>query len=104
MIEKSDSSSSDYPKTIYLSSCKSKKKKNDIASKAFEIHVFKLGRKSEILQLIIIIIIINGVIFLQKPKLFSFEELSNVVELVSVEAAPTARYGRKINIIECCWF
>ena len=39
--------------------------------------------------------------------LVSVEELFNVVELVSVEDASSARfsrYGMKINILECCRF
>ena len=49
---------------------------------------------------------ISRVIFLQKQFLVSAEELLNVLELVSVEYVPYARFarhGRKVNILECCW-
>ena len=54
----------------------------------------------------------NGVIFFKKmyvsvEDLLNVEELLNIVELVSVEDAPSARsarYGMKINILECCRF
>ena len=42
-----------------------------------------------------------------KKMYVSVEELLNIVELVSVEDAPSARsarYGMKINILECCRF
>ena len=42
-----------------------------------------------------------------KNMLVSVEELLNVVELVSVEDVPSARfahYGMKISILECCRF
>ena len=48
---------------------------------------------------------LNEVNFSQKNLLVSVEELGNVVEQESFEVSPFnrfARYGRKINILECC--
>ena len=46
-------------------------------------------------------------LFYLKKLLVSFDDLFSVVELVSVEHAPHARFvrnGRKISILECCRF
>ena len=44
---------------------------------------------------------------LQKKGLVSVRELPNVVELVNVEETPSVRFasqGRKMKILEYCWF
>ena len=103
-MAKSGSSFSDYSIMIYVSSCIFMRK-NYCRPKNFK---YMYLRQVVIQNLFCCQSkIFKQSYILQKNLLVSVEELFNVVELVSVEDASSARfarYGMKINILECCRF